>query len=66
MSLMMSEPRSHEDDALERYEEDELTSYAGRPKINWVKTLIIVISTLVTVVVMSGGACFIMIKNVMH
>lgn len=61
----MSEPRSYEDDPLERYE-DDLPSYAGPPKINWVKTLLIVGTTLVTVVVFSVGACFTMLKHGLH
>lgn len=61
----MSEPRSHEDDPLERYE-DDLPTYSGPPKINWVKTLLIVGTTLVTVVVFSVGACFTMLKNGLH
>lgn len=52
-------------DELERYE-DDLPSYAGPPKINWVKTLLIVSTTLVIVVVLTLGACFMSLKNGLH
>ena len=53
------------DEPLDRYE-DDLPSNANPPKIDWVKTLLIVSATLITVVVMGVGACMMALKNGLH
>lgn len=59
----MSEHEQHNE--LDRYE-DDLPSNANPPKIDWVKTLLIVSATLITVVVMGVGACMMALKNGLH
>ena len=65
MEPLMSEPHAPQDGVIDHHE-DDLPSAAGPPKIDWVKTLLIVSATLITVVVMGVGACMMALKNGLH